>query len=147
MKVILLQNVPDRGFKGQAVEVSDGYANNFLFPQALAVPATADALARIKAQEEKAKRVLKKEEKLAGAMAKKADGLELTLQEKADDQGTLYAAVSGKDIAKAAKAAGVAIDAEAVVFEAPIKRLGTYAVLVEFAGGYEAELQVTIEAA
>ncbi|MEK7108064.1 MAG: 50S ribosomal protein L9 [Patescibacteria group bacterium] len=146
MQVILLQDVKGRGFKGNVVEVSDGYANNFLFPQALAVPATKDALERLKAQETKTARLAAREEKAAREAAKAMEGAELMVAAKADEKGTLYAAVSAKDVTKAAKAEGVTLKPEYVVFNKPIKQIGTYTLTAEFPGGYEAEYTLTVEA-
>ncbi len=145
MKVILLKDVKGRGFKGSVIEISDGYANNFLFPQALAVPATQAAMDKLRAQEAKTARLAAREEKAAREAAKAMEGLELTVAAKADEKGTLYAAVSAKDVVKAARAEGVSLKPEYVVFSKPIKQTGVYMLTVEFPGGYEAEYSLTVE--
>lgn len=146
MKVILLQDVKGRGFKGNVIEISDGYANNFLFPQALAVPATQQALERIHAQEAKVAKLATREEKAAREAAKALEGAELTVAEKADEKGTLYAAVSAKEVVKAAKAQKISLKPEHVVFGKPIKQVGTYTLTADFPGGYEAEYTLIVEA-
>lgn len=145
MKAILLKDVKDLGKEGEIVEVSDGHARNFLFPQNLAVAATADSLKK-KAEQASAKsRQRHKEMSVFGDLATTLDGYELVLQEKVSDGGVLYAAVNAKRLATALKSQGFEIDSEWIVLKAPIKEPGETAVRLNLPHGFEAEIRVVIE--
>ena len=145
MKVILMSDVRDLGKEGSVVEVSDGHARNFLFPQNLAIAATADALRKKEEKEEVQSRKTKKEISLAGDLAASLDGFELELEEKVSDGGVLYAAVSAKTIADALKKHGFKIDPDTVVIKTPLKELGEHTVTINLPHGFEAEIRVRIE--
>ncbi len=145
MKVILIQNVKTLGKEGDIVQVSDGHAQNFLFPQNLAVPATA---ASLKAQNEKVKNISRKENKelsAVGEIAKRLEGYELLLQVKTNDNGTLYAAVTSKVIASALKKEGFKVSAEMIELKEPIKEPGDVTLNVSLPHGFEAEIRIVIE--
>ena len=144
MKLILLEDVKTLGKKGEVVETAEGYARNFLFPQHLALEASPTALRELAAMKDAGKRKESKavaaEKKLAAAV----DGMEVLIEAKANE-GTLYAAVGSKDIAKALKAEGEKVDVEWIEF-APQKEPGTYEAVVNFPSGFEATVTVVIEA-
>jgi len=144
MKVILMTDVKALGRRGAVVNVSDGYALNFLFPQNLAVQATAQAIQRMRDQEDKAVRVVKKGETEARKLASRLDGYELVFREKASEAGTLFAAVTAKSVAAALKKAGFAITADQVEME-PAKEPGERNILVNFPHGFEATIKLIIE--
>lgn len=101
MKVILQQDVKGQGKKGQMVEVSDGYARNFLLPRKLAVSATADNINTMK-QQEKARKAQEAAEKAqAEATAKQLEGLMVKITAKAGEGGRLFGAVTAKEISEA----------------------------------------------
>ena len=98
MKVILQQDVRGQGKKGQMVEVSDGYARNFLLPRKLAVLATAENVNTMK-QQEKARKAQEAAEKAeAEALSKKLEGLTVKVAAKAGEGGRLFGAVTAKEI-------------------------------------------------
>ena len=100
MKVILQQDVRGQGKKGQMVEVSDGYARNFLLPKKLAVAATAENINTMK-QQEKARKAQEAAEKAeAEALSKKLETLSVTVPAKAGEGGRLFGAVTAKEISE-----------------------------------------------
>lgn len=145
MKVILIRDVVSLGKEGDLVEVSDGHARNFLFPQNLAIQATPDMLKKMQEKEAAKKRQAHKDLSAAGELASKLDGREIVLQEKVSEGGVLYAAVSQKAIAKAISAEGIKVKPEMVKLEAPIKETGEFAVTIDFHHGFEAEIKIIIE--
>lgn len=145
MKVILMKDVRDLGKEGQVVEVSDGHARNFLFPQNLAVAASPDALKQKQEKEASASKKVHKEVSQAGDMAASLEGMELLLQEKVSDGGVLYAAVNGKAIVDALKKKGFALDPEAIHLKQPLKEPGEYNVTIHLPHGFEAEIRLIIE--
>ncbi|MBU1126701.1 50S ribosomal protein L9 [Patescibacteria group bacterium] len=143
MKVILLEDVKSQGLKGEIVEVSEGYARNFLFSQHLAVEATEGT---IRQQEEKEKSVVrrsKKQEQEERKQAKALDGVEVLIQAKAENN-TLYGSVGKKEVAEALKSMKHKIDPDWIEFESR-KDLGTYEAIVNFPSGFEATITIIIE--
>ena len=136
MKVILQQDVRGQGKKGQLVDVSDGYARNFLLPKKLAVIATAENLNTMK-QQEKAKKAQEAAEKAeAQAIAEKLKGLTVKIVAKAGEGGRLFGAVTGKEIAEAlSKQHGITINKAKLVLDEPIKACGGYKIKAKL--GYE----------
>jgi large subunit ribosomal protein L9 len=133
MQVILKQNVPRVGRYLDIVEVSNGYANNFLFPQKLAEPATEAKIALLEKRREanKAKEVAE-----LTTLTEKFAGLEttpVTLTVKSDDQGNLYKKIHASDIAQALKTDfDITIPETAILLDSPIDKVGEHSVTVEF---------------
>ena len=136
MKVILQQDVKGQGKKGQLVEVSDGYARNFLLPKKLAVIATAENLNTMK-QQEKARKAQEAAEKAeAQAIAKQLEGLTVKVSAKAGEGGRLFGAVTAKEISEALNAQhGLNIAKTKIVLDEPIKSCGGYQLKCKL--GYE----------
>ncbi|RMD50422.1 50S ribosomal protein L9 [Candidatus Parcubacteria bacterium] len=143
MKVILLADVAKLGRDGDVVEVSEGYAMNFLFPQHLAVEATEKALRQKREKEDAVRRRLKKANKEAQALVGKIDGLDLVITAKANN-GKLYAAVTEKNIKEALKKQGIQINKELKIGFSPVKEIGEYPATVSI-GDYEGDFRVIIE--
>lgn len=136
MKVILQQDVKGQGKKGQLVDVSDGYARNFLLPRKLAVPATAENLNTMKQQEKALKAQQAAEKAEAQAIAQKLEGLMVKIPAKAGEGGRLFGAVTAKEISEALSAQhGLDIAKTKLVLEEPIKACGGYQVKAKL--GYE----------
>ena len=127
MKVVLLQDVKGQGKKGELVNVSDGYARNFLFPRKLAEEATTDTLNAIKLRDEAAKRRLELERAAAKELAGKLEGMPVKLFLKAGAGGKLFGSVTAKEIAEGLKKQyNVEIDHRKIVLDAAIKTFGTF---------------------
>ena len=136
MKVILQQDVKGQGKKGQLVEVSDGYARNFLLPKKLAVAATAENINTMK-QQEKARKAQEAAEKAeAEALAKQLEGVMVKIPAKAGEGGRLFGAVTAKEISEALSTQhGLNIAKTKLVLDEPIKACGGYQVKAKL--GYE----------
>ena len=127
MKVILQQDVRGQGKKGQMVEVSDGYARNFLLPKKLAVTATPESINTMKQQEKAKKAQMAAEKAEAEAVSKKLEGLMVKISAKAGEGGRLFGAVTAKEISEAlADQHGLNIAKTKLVLEDPIKSCGSY---------------------
>ena len=132
MKVVLLQDVKGQGKKDQIIDVSDGYARNFLIPKKLALQADAKILNDIKNKEEARQRKIELEKKAARDTAENLQALmvKVKLQQGAD--GKVYGSVTTKDIADALlEQYGIEIDKRKIVLSSPIKQYGTYPVDVK----------------
>ena len=143
MKVILQQDVRGQGKKGQLVEVSDGYARNFLLPKKLAVLATAENVNTMK-QQEKARKAQEAAEKAeAEALSKKLEGLMVKIPAKAGEGGRLFGAVTAKEISEALAAQySLNIPKARLVLDEPIKSCGGYQVKAKL--GYEVTGMVNV---
>ena len=127
MKVILTQDVKGQGKKDQVVEVSDGYARNFLFPKKLAIPADAQALNEVKNKEASHQHKIEVETNQAREIAKKLESILLKLVCKSGADGRLYGAVTAKDVAEALEAQHkIVIDKKKIAVPTPIKAYGKY---------------------
>lgn len=136
MKVILQQDVRGQGKKGQLVEISDGYARNFLLPRKLAVPATAENINTMKLQEKARQAQMAAEKAEAQALAEKLQGIQVKLAVKAGEGGRLFGAVTSKEIAEALSAQfGLNITKTKLVLDEPIKACGGYQIKAKL--GYE----------
>ena len=143
MKVILQQDVRGQGKKGQLVEISDGYARNFLLPRKLAVPATAENINTMKLQEKARQAQMAAEKAEAQALAEKLQGIQVKLAAKAGEGGRLFGAVTSKEIAEALSAQfGLNITKTKLVLDEPIKACGGYQIKAKL--GYELVGTVTV---
>ena len=136
MKVILQQDVKGQGKKGQLVEVSDGYARNFLLAKKLAVPATPENVNTMK-QQEKARKAQEAAEKAeAEALSKKLETVTVKVAAKAGEGGRLFGAVTSKEISEALNAQfSLNIAKTKLVLDEPIKACGGYKIKAKL--GYE----------
>ena len=127
MKVILQQDVKGQGKKGQMVEVSDGYARNFLLPRKLAVEASADNVNTMKLQEKARLAKLAEEKAQAQAIAEQLKEVTVRVVAKGGNGGRLFGAVTTKEVSDALKAqCGIEINKAKLVLDEPIKSFGGY---------------------
>ncbi|MFI3114621.1 MAG: 50S ribosomal protein L9 [Clostridia bacterium] len=127
MKVILNADVKGKGKKGELVEVSDGYARNFLFPKNLAVEASANNLNMKKQSDEAYSRKIALEKEAANELAKKLAESPVVIEEKAGTSGKLFGAVTTKDIStKLKEQHGIELDKHKIVLDDAIKQFGTF---------------------
>ena len=143
MKVILLQDVKGQGKKGQMIEVSDGYARNFMLPRKLAVEATADAINTKKMTDKATAERIAKEKAEALATANKLREMTLTVKAKGGGAGRLFGAVTNAEIAAALEKQGVKLDKRKIVIADTIKNVGTYTVTCKL--GYEINAPLTVK--
>ena len=144
MKVILLQDVKGKGKKGQMLEVSDGYARNFMLPKKLAIEATPDAVNTMRMNDKAAAEKAAKERAEALEISKKLREMTLTVTAKGGGAGRLFGSVTNQEIADALKAkSGIALDKRKIVLSDPIKSVGTYTVTCKL--GYEISAPLTVK--
>ena len=144
MKVILLQDVKGKGKKGQMLEISDGYARNFLLPRKLAVEATADAINTMRMNDKATQERIAREKAEALELSQKLRDMTLVVTAKGGGAGRLFGSVTNQEIADALKAKmGVTIDKRKIVISDPIKNVGTYTVTCKL--GYEITAPLTVK--
>ena len=148
MKVILLQDVKGKGKKGQMLEVSDGYARNFMLPKKLAIEATADAINTKKMNDKATQERIAREKAEALELSKKLREMTLVVMARGGGNGRLFGSVTNQEIADALKAkTGVTLDKRKIVISDPIKNVGTYTVTCKLGYEISAPLSVKIEEA
>ena len=144
MKVILLQDVKGKGKKGKLLEVSDGYARNFMLPRKIAVEATADAVNTMRMNDKATQERIAREKAEAMETAKKLRELTVTVTAKGGGNGRLFGSVTNQEIADALKAkAGIVLDKRKIVISDAIKNVGTYTVTCKL--GYEITAPLTVK--
>ena len=144
MKVILLQDVKGKGKKGQMIEVSDGYARNFMLPRKLAVEATADAINTMKMNDKATQERQARERAEAMDISRKLRELTLVVKAKGGGAGKLFGSVTNQEIADSLKnQTGIALDKRKIVLSDPIKSVGTYTVTCKL--GYEITAPLTVK--
>lgn len=147
MKVILQKDVKDVGRVGELVNVSEGFARNFLFPRKLAAEATEK---RIK-EYEHLKRVAETKKKKAiaerQAVLNKVNGITVAFKLAAGETDKLFGTVTTNDISKELEKMGHSIDRRDIVLAEPIKVLGQHKAAVRFSEGMEANIQISVERA
>ncbi len=144
MKVILKADVKGTGKAGQLVDVSDGYANNFLLRKGLAIPATAQAMGELKAKEASAQRKLEQERQAAADVAKALEGKTVKLFARAGTGGKLFGSVTAKEVAEAIhKELGLEVDKRKITM-GEIKAFGTFEAEVKLYAGITAKLFVLV---
>lgn len=146
MKVLLLADVKGQGKKDQIINVSDGYARNFLFPKKLAIEADAGAMADAKNKEASKQFRLKEEKAAAQALATKLNELTVVIKTQGGNDNRLYGSVTTKDISEALKAQfDVDIDKRKLALAEPIKTFGTYNVDVKVYPEVTAKIKVAVQ--
>ena len=144
MKVILLQDVKGKGKKGQMIEVSDGYARNYMLPRKIAIEATADAVNTMRMNDKAAAEKAAKERAEALEVSKKLRDMTLVVTAKGGGAGRLFGSVTNQEIADAlAKKTGIKLDKRKIVIADPIKSVGTYTVNCKL--GYEITAPLTVK--
>ena len=144
MKVILLQDVRGKGKKGQMLEVSDGYARNYMLPPKIAVEATPDAINTMKMNDKATQDRIAREKAEAMEVSRRLRGMTLTVTAKGGGAGRLFGSVTNQEIADAlAQEAGIKLDKRKIVIAEPIKNVGTYTVTCKL--GYEITAPLTVK--
>ena len=144
MKVILLQDVRGKGKKGQMLEVSDGYARNYMLPRKIAIEATADAVNTMRMNDKATQERIAKEKAEAMETAKKLREMTVTVMAKGGGNGRLFGSITNQEIADALKAkTGINLDKRKIVIADAIKNVGTYTVTCKL--GYEITAPLTVK--
>ena len=144
MKVILTQDVKGKGKKGQMIEVSDGYARNFMLPKKLAIEATPDAVNTMRMNDKATQERIAREKAEALATSKKLREMTVVVTAKGGGNGRLFGAVTTQEIAAALeKQSGIKLDKRKIVLGETIKNVGTYTATCKL--GYEITAPLTVK--
>ena len=145
MKVILLEDVKGKGKKDQVLDVSDGYARNYLFVKKLAVEADTKALNELKNREAARQYKYDVEKKAAEEIAKQLEAITLVLHHEAGKDNKLYGAITTKEIVQQLKQEyGIEVDKKKLSLDTPIKAFGTYKIKAKLFTGVLATITVQV---
>ena len=143
MKVILTQDVKGKGKKGQMIEVSDGYARNFMLPKKLAIEATTDAINTMRMNDKATQERIAREKAEALDTSRKLREMTVVVKAKGGGAGRLFGSVTNAEIADALAKNGIKLDKRKIVISDPIKNVGTYTVTCKL--GYEISAPLTVK--
>lgn len=144
MKVILTQDVKGKGKKGQMIEVSDGYARNFMLPRKIAIEATPDAVNTMKMNDKATQERIAREKAEALEISKTIRGMTVVVKAKGGGAGRLFGSITNQEIADALKAqSGINLDKRKIVLADTIKSVGTYTATCKL--GYEITAPLTVK--
>ena len=145
MKVVLLADVKGQGKKNDVINVSDGYARNFLLPRKLAVEADAKVLNEIKGREDSIKHKIEVETAEAKAIAAKMDTILVKITASSGADGRLYGSITAKDIAEhLAKDHGITVDKRKIQLSDPIRAYGKFDLDVKLYTDVTAKVHVLV---
>jgi large subunit ribosomal protein L9 len=144
IKLLLKESIKNVGKVGDIVEVSSGYARNYLLPRDLAVEPTPNNVKKIETRRKEIERLEADKKEAQRAMIAKLQGVEVTLERRANEQGHLFGSVSATDIAKSLQAQGYEVGADDVVLPGRLDQINNYTVKVRFAEDLETDLKVWV---
>lgn len=145
MKVVFIEDVPDVARAGQIKEVADGYGRHYLLPRKLAVLADARATQIVEAQKKRRARIEAETEAEMRELAKKVEGLDITIKAKAGTKDKLYGSITNADIAEELqRSAGLAIDKRIIELERPIQEIGSYEIPVRLTKDIIPRVKLTV---
>jgi large subunit ribosomal protein L9 len=144
MEVLMINNVPRVGRKGEILKVAEGYARNYLFPRNFAIPATEGARKHLELMKNSWENQAMKEKKAFEDMAEKLEGSVLKVTKKAGESGRLFGSVTSQELADQIKSqVGLDIDKKIVVAD-HIKDIGEHPITIRFTGDVKAQLKVVV---
>jgi large subunit ribosomal protein L9 len=144
MDVILREDVPNLGTMGEVVKVKPGYARNYLLPRGMAVEASRRNLASLEHEKKLIEVKRERERKAARAEADRLEGLVLEILARAGEEDRLYGSVTNLDIERHLAARGIKVDRRRIDLDDPIKRLGTYRIVIGIAHDVKATITVKV---
>lgn len=146
MKVILKENVESLGKAGDTLQVSDGYARNFLIPRGLAIEASSKSMKTLEQEKKHILQRVERDRKKAELLVEKISGVTCTLSRRVGEQDKLFGSVTTKDIEKCLADQGINVDRKTILLEEPIKSLGEFPIKIRLQPGITAEIMVLVVA-
>lgn len=144
MKVLLTDTLERIGIVGQVIDVSDGFARNYLLPKKLAIEPTAGNIQRLEAArkeyEAKLKLLREEREKLLASLT----GVEVTMVRASNEDGNLFGSVSRRDLAEELQKQGFAVQPDDVQLDEPLRRIDTFTVPIQLAGDLKTQIKVWV---
>jgi len=146
VKLLLKESIKNVGRVGDVVEVSPGYARNYLLPRDLAVEPTKANVKRVEARRQEIERMERERREQQERMIGQLQAVEVHLERRANEQGHLFGSVTATDIAKQLQAQGFNINAEDITLPGRLDRVSDYQVAIKFAEDLKADIKVWVHA-
>jgi large subunit ribosomal protein L9 len=146
VKLLLKESIKNVGRVGDVVEVSPGYARNYLLPRELAVEPTAANVKKVEARRQEIERMERERREQQERMIGQLQAVEVHLERRANEQGHLFGSVTATDIAKQLQAQGFNINAEDINLPGRLDRISDYQVTIKFAEDLTADIKVWVHA-
>jgi len=143
-KIILLEDVPPLGRRGEVRDVADGYARNYLLPQKLALQATPSNLRNLDGIKARQDSEVARHQAAAQALAQAIEALHFTVARQASDEDRLFGSVGRNDVAAFLAQNGIEVERRRIALDEPIKTLGEFSVPMRLHGDVTAHLKVTV---
>jgi len=144
IKLLLKESIKNVGKVGDVVEVSPGYARNYLIPNDLALQPTPGNIKKVEERRKEIEKIERERRDQQAALLKTLEGVEVTLERRANDQGHLFGSVSATDISKALQAQGFNIEPDDINLHGKLDRIEKYTVRIKFAEDLETDLKVWV---
>jgi large subunit ribosomal protein L9 len=144
VKLLLKESIKNVGRVGDIVEVSPGYARNYLLPRDLAVQPTPGNVKKVEERRKEIERQERERREQQAALIKQLEGVEVTLERRANEQGHLFGSVSATDISKALQAQGFNIEAGDINLPGKLDQINNYTVQVKFADDLAGDIKVWV---
>ncbi|MDB5297393.1 MAG: ribosomal protein L9p [Phycisphaerales bacterium] len=144
VKLLLKESIRNVGRVGDVVEVSAGYARNYLVPHDLAVQPTPNNVKKVEEKKKEIEKIERERREQQAALIGRLAGVEVMLERRANEQGHLYGAVSATEVAKGLQAQGFNIEPEDVNLPGKLDRIDTYQVVIRFAEDLQGEVKVWV---
>src|SRR3954452_4792771 len=144
VKLLLKESIKNVGRVGDIVEVSPGYARNYLIPKDLAVEPTPNNVKKVEERKKEIEKIEREKREQQAALIKRLEGVEVTLERRANDQGHLFGSVSATDISKALQAQGYNIEPDDINLPGKLDRIEKYTVQVKFAEDLSSDVKVWV---
>ena len=144
VKLLLKESVRNLGRVGDVVEVSAGYARNFLLPKDLAIEPTKNNMKKVEARRQEIERIERERKEQQAALIKQLEGVELTLERRANEQGHLFGSVSATDIARGLQAQGFNIEPDDISLPGKLDHIDSYLVMIRFSADLETQVKVWV---
>ncbi|NQT00202.1 MAG: 50S ribosomal protein L9 [Candidatus Omnitrophica bacterium] len=144
MEIILRKDVQKLGKAGEVISVKTGYARNFLFPQGLALEASANNLKVVEREKDKTLLRQQQQKQQAQGLADKIKSVSCTITVRAGQDGKLFGSVTSQDVAEAYKSEGIELDKRKIELEQPIKEEGVYKIQLKLHPEITAEAKIWV---
>lgn len=144
VKLLLQESIKNVGRVGDVVEVSPGYARNYLLPKGLAVQPTPNNIKKVEERRKEVERIERERRDQQAALLKQLEGTEVTLERRANEQGHLFGSVSATDISRALQAQGFNVNPDDVNLPGKLDRIDKYMVTIRFAEDLQTEVKVYV---
>jgi len=144
LSILLLEDTEHLGHVGEVVEVKPGYARNYLFPSGTACPVTKEAMHHVERAKQRAVETRRKKDAQLADQAEQLEGLSLTLEQRASEEGHLFGSVGAGSIVETLAERGISVEEKQVGLEHPIKELGIYNVPILLGKKTTAEIRVWV---